>query len=569
MPPLEDCSNIDVEEPIHGDMLVTRRILNIQPKDSNDEEQREHIFHIRCHVKDKVCSMIIDSGSCINVASTLLVDKLNLETFKHPKQYKLQWLNECGEIRVTKQVLVAFSIGKYKDEALCDVAPMHAGHILLCQPWQLDRKVTHNSYKNKYSFEFNNQIVILTPLKPFEAYEDQIKIEFEDLFPEEIPHGLPLLRGIERQIDFIPRAAIPNRPAYRTNPKETKEIQRQVDELVEKGFVRESLSPCLVPIILVPKKDGTWCMCMDCSQGISVDEEKVKVIRDWTTPKNMNENVVFKWEDVHDRAFNILKEKLTNAPLLCLPNFDKIFEVECDVSGIGIGDVLMQDFKPIAYFSEKLSGTALNYPTYDKKLYALVRTLQTWQHYLWPREFIIHSNHESLKFLKSQGKLYKRHAKWLKFIEMFLYVIKYKHRKENVVADALSRWYALLTSLQTKLLGFDLLKDLYTNDSDFGQVWNACAKCAFGDFYRHEGFLFRRDKLCVPICSIRELLVRETHRGGLIGHFGVQKTLDILCDYFYWPNMKHDVQSVYDKSLHVSKQNLSQTAWLVYPLTRT
>ena len=75
--------------------------------------------------------MIIDSGSCTNVASTLLVEKLNLPTLKHPNPYRLQWLNDCGDIRVTKQVLVSFSIGKYKDEVLCDVALMHAEHLLL------------------------------------------------------------------------------------------------------------------------------------------------------------------------------------------------------------------------------------------------------------------------------------------------------------------------------------------------------------------------------------------------------------------------------------------------------
>ena len=88
--------------------------------------------------------------------------------------------------------------------------------------------------------------------------------EFEDMFPEEMPNGLPPIRGIEHQIDFIPGAAIPNRLAYRTNSSETKEIQKQVEELLSKGYVRESLSPCSVPVILVPKKDGTWRMCVDC-----------------------------------------------------------------------------------------------------------------------------------------------------------------------------------------------------------------------------------------------------------------------------------------------------------------
>jgi hypothetical protein len=88
--------------------------------------------------------------------------------------------------------------------------------------------------------------------------------EFKDVFPAEIPPELPPLRGIEHQIDLIPGASLPNRAAYRTNPEETKEIQRQVQELLDNGYVRESLSPCVVPVILVPKKNGTWRMCIDC-----------------------------------------------------------------------------------------------------------------------------------------------------------------------------------------------------------------------------------------------------------------------------------------------------------------
>ena len=107
----------------------------------------------------------------------------------------------------------------------------------------------------------------------------------------------------------------------------------------------------------------------------------------------------------------MIKEKLTQALLLALPNFAKTFEVECDASDLGIGAVLMQEGRPIAYFREKLSGVALKYPTYDKELYALA--LETWQHYLWPKEFAIHIDHESLKHLKGQHKLNKRHTRWM------------------------------------------------------------------------------------------------------------------------------------------------------------
>jgi hypothetical protein len=87
--------------------------------------------------------------------------------------------------------------------------------------------------------------------------------EFEDVFPDEVVHGLPPIRGIEHQIDFVPGASIPNRPAYRSNPEETKELQKQVSELLEKWYVRESMSLCAVLVLLVPKKDGTWRMCVD------------------------------------------------------------------------------------------------------------------------------------------------------------------------------------------------------------------------------------------------------------------------------------------------------------------
>ena len=118
----------------------------------------------------------------------------------------------------------------------------------------------------------------------------------------------------------------------------------------------------------------------------------------------------------------------------------------------------MQEKRPIAYFSEKLNGTALNYSIYDKELSALVRALETWQQYLWPKKFVIHTDHESLKHLKGQGKT-------------FPYVIKYKQGKENIVADALSRRYALISTLNAKLLGFEYIKELYVNDDDFASVF--------------------------------------------------------------------------------------------------
>jgi hypothetical protein len=153
----------------------------------------------------------------------------------------------------------------------------------------------------------------------------------------------------------------------------------------------------------------------------------------------MKKGVVFQWGRAQEESFSTLKDKLTHAPLLQLPNFGKTFELECDASGVGIGGVLMQDGKPVAYFSEKLHGHVLNYSTYDKELYDLVRSLETWHHYLWPKEFVIHSDHKSLKYLRSQNNLNHRHAKWVEFIESFPYIIKHKKGKDNVIADTMSR----------------------------------------------------------------------------------------------------------------------------------
>ncbi|KAI4380112.1 hypothetical protein MLD38_006336 [Melastoma candidum] len=534
MPSLEDAD--EVEHHVTGNALIVLQSLHVQAKEGG-ELQRENIFYTRCHVNSWVCGLIIDGGSCVNVASELMVEKLGLNTQKHPRPYRLQWLNESGDLRVTKQVMISFSIGKYHDEVLCDVVPMEASHLLLRRPWQFDRRTTHDGYLNRYSFKKDGRSVTLAPLPPHQVFEEQLRIkmsiaasskermsEFDDVFPKEMPAELPPIRGIEHQIDFIPGAPIPNRPAYRYSPQEAKELQKQVDELLSKGYVRESMSPCSLPVLLVPKKDGTWRMCVDCravnkitvkyrypiprlddmldelhgstvfskidlksgknehdhvnhlrsvlealrheklyanlkkcefflesvvflgfvvsSRGVEVDEEKVRAIREWPTPTTISEvrsfhglagfyrrfvrdfstiaspltdiikkDVGFRWGTEQEKAFKTLKEKLSSAPLLMLPDFSKPFEIECDASGIGIGSVLMQEKRPIAYFSEKLNGAALNYSTYDKELYALVRALETWQHYLWSQEFVIHTDHESLKHLKDQGKLNRRHTR--------------------------------------------------------------------------------------------------------------------------------------------------------------
>lgn len=238
-----------------------------------------------------------------------------------------------------------------------------------------------------------------------------------------------------------------------------------------------------------------------------------RFVKDFSTiaaPLNelTKKGVSFEWGKAQEDTFCELKKRLTEAPLLILPDFTKTFEIECDASGIGIGGVLMQEGKPIAYFSEKLGSAQLNYPVYDKELYALVRALETWQHYLWPKEFVIHSNHEALKYLRGQANLNRRHAKWVEFIESFPYIVRYKKGKENVVADALSRKSVLLTQLDVKVSSLESLKELYAKDSEFSDPYSKCLDGKGWEKYQvHDGFLFRADKLCVPESSVRLLLL--------------------------------------------------------------
>jgi hypothetical protein len=148
-----------------------------------------------------------------------------------------------------------------------------------------------------------------------------------------------------------------------------------------------------------------------------------------------------------------------------------------------------------------------------------------------------------LKYLKSQGKLKHRHAKWIEFIETFPYVVKHKKEKDNIVVDALSRRCPFVTQLGAKVFDLESIKILYSSDHDFKHTFSMCINgMGWDKFYMNDGFLFRANKLCIPACSIPNVLLQESHASGLAGHFGVQKTLDMLGDHFFWPHMRHDVQ---------------------------
>ena len=130
---LEETQEEVVEEADEGELLVLRRVLSMQR--GVKDEQRENIFHTLCTVLGKVCSLIIDGGSCANVVSLSMIEKLGLQIMTHPHPYNIQWLNQSKRIQVNSECLVSFSIRKnYQDELWCDVIPVDAYHMLLGRP---------------------------------------------------------------------------------------------------------------------------------------------------------------------------------------------------------------------------------------------------------------------------------------------------------------------------------------------------------------------------------------------------------------------------------------------------
>ncbi|GJP47495.1 hypothetical protein CLOM_g6682 [Closterium sp. NIES-68] len=225
---------------------------------------------------------------------------------------------------------------------------------------------------------------------------------------------------------------------------------------------------------------------MVSAQGVHVDPKKIEAYAKIAAPLTnlLKKNTPYKWEPKHQVAMEQLKQALTSAPVLILPDPERDYVIEADASDRAVGAVLMQDqgngLQPIAYLSKKLHGAELNYPIHDKEALAIVIAFKAWRCYLEGRRTTVYTDHCSLKYLKTQPHLSRRQVRWIDFLEThFHYDIVYKPGHKNK-ADALSR----------------------------------------------------------PA----HLLLEEYHDVLYAGHFGSNKTLTGIAKHYYWPHLAEDVQ---------------------------
>jgi len=134
------------------------------------------------------------------------------------------------------------------------------------------------------------------------------------------------------------------------------------------------------------------------------------------------------------------------------------------------------------------------------------------------------------------------HAKWIGYLQAFHFLIHPKSGHLNEGAKALSRRYLLLCSLGLRVLGFEMIKELYPKDEDCKKIFESCSRHPNGKFHSESGFLFKGARLCIPKGGIRELLIIEVHKGALVGHVGNRKTCIMLKEHYYCPKMAKDVE---------------------------
>ncbi|TIB19641.1 hypothetical protein E3P88_04142 [Wallemia ichthyophaga] len=330
--------------------------------------------------------------------------------------------------------------------------------------------------------------------------------------------------------------------------------------------------------------------------SVKPDPKKVEQVANWPTPKTAKEtmsflgmanfyrkfikdfskitvpltsitgkNTTFNWGVKQDQSFNQLKKAMTTAPVLKLPSSEGLFYVHTDASDEAIGAVLEQfdeedNIKPVAYYSKKLQGAQTRYPTHIKELYAIVKALEEWRHYLEGRPFKIFTDHFTLQYLHKQPELTKVQARWVEKLATFDFEICYKPGRTNIVADALSR-KPQINELDISGLSEQektSFKEGYKNDRHFKDIFKTLTEGKeppeeLAHQYKHyaltDGLLTYailphepdEHRLCVP-ASRKSDVIYDHHDALVGGHLGYIRTYEAIRRQYYWPRMFNEIK---------------------------
>ncbi|GJU63861.1 putative reverse transcriptase domain-containing protein [Tanacetum coccineum] len=440
------------------------------------------------------------------------------------------------------------------------------------------------------------------------------------VFPEDLP-GLPPARPVEFQIDLIPGAArvqpyldkfvivfIDDILIYSKDEREHEEHLKAILELLKKEKLYAKFSKCE---FWIPKVQFLGHV-ID-SRGIHVDPAKIESIKDWASPKTPTEirqflglagyyrrfiegfskiaksmtkltqkGIKFDWGEKEENAFQLIKQKLCSAPILALPEGSEDFVVYCDASHKGLGAVLMQREKVIAYASRQLKVHEKNYTTHDLELGSVVFALKIWRHYLYGTRCTVFTDHKSLQHILDQKELNMRQRRWLELLSDYDCDIRYHPGKANVVADALSR-KERIEPLRVRALvmtiGLDLPKRILEAQIEAQKPENIVNEDVGGMIRRDipkerleprtDGTLCLYSRSWIPCYGdLRSVIMHESHKSKYSIHPGSEKMYQDVKKLFWWPNMKADIATYVSKCLtcaRVKAEHQRPSGLLVQP----
>ncbi|GJS26139.1 reverse transcriptase domain-containing protein [Tanacetum coccineum] len=326
--------------------------------------------------------------------------------------------------------------------------------------------------------------------------------------------------------------------------------------------------------------------------GIHVDPSKIEVVKNWKTPTTPSKirsflglagyyrwfianfskiakpltsltqkNQKYVWGVEQEEAFQTLKNNLCDAPILTLPDGVEDFVVYCDASNQGLGCVLMQRGKVIAYASRQLKTHEKNYTMHDLELGAVVFALKTWRHYLYGTKSVIYTDHKSLQHIFDQKELNMRQRRWIELFSDYECEIRYHPGKANVVADALSRKERLKprrVRAMAVTIQIGMREKIQAAQSEALKQENILMENLHGleqQMEKKEGeSLYFMDRIWVPLAGgMRTVVMDEVHKSKYSVHPGADKMYYDLRDMYWWPGMRRDIATYVSKCLTCSK----------------